>query len=421
MLPMIAGSLGRVTANYTLHPEYGLPLSLISPLPGDFGGVDMEPVAGEILLNTIMSYSQLAFGLGLIGGVARGTSEILGMKAVIEGTAKNPYKKMALMIDTTNEVQEGSHHGDFYQEFNHLLNEYPNLKRKIREKYGPVCEIVPQNAPTPTKKPKTRYFRHSNPSNEDFLNNIVRAVRTTASIAALMSRSHTVWDPQGREIRLTPDIVNNMNDTITDTLGAGQIPKIAIFNGDLAFIYGVFNPTTNKSSEVPETAQEFFKKNGYQPINAERTVMDHLLVRFREKKYKRILLINDATPTGKRISLHWFSDYEKSKTEGDPQIIAVNSDTVSADGQENFDAVFIIGAEDTEVARVSTGVLKAQETGHFSKAPLEVLMEGRGATDKLSAVTKNNGRIHFVHNILAKRCVELLLPEEGLPWFTQHE
>lgn len=421
VLPLVVGYAGRVIANQTLYPEYGLALNILSPLPGDLGGLDMEPVAGKILWNTIMGYSQLAFGTGFIGGAAKGAREILGMKAVIEGTAKNPYRKMALMIDTTNEVQEGSHHGDFFQEFYYQLATHPDQRIDFEKRYGPTCEIVPQNAPTPTKKPKTRYFRTPNPSNTDFLREI-NAQRTTATISVLMSRSHTVWDKDRKPLPIKPDTIVNFNNTISTTLSAGEIPRFVIVNKDLKLSYGVFEESSGKSIQIEEDALAYFKERGYQTIVAEDTIMSSLVDRFTQKKYQRILLVNDATESGQRIASQWYEDYKNADNVDKPEVIQLSAENyreVIRSG--NFDAIFLIGAEDTEVARVAEDILNDQKAERFKNVPLEVLMEGRGSADKLAEIEDNDGHIHFVHNILAKRCVELLLPEKRLPWLPQHE
>lgn len=409
LLPLVVGYTGRVISNNALHPEYGLPLNLISPLPGDLGGVDMEPVAGEKLWDTIMTYSQLAFGSGLIGGVARGTSEFLGGKAVIEGTAKNPYKKMALMIDATNEMQEGSHHGDFYQEFYYQLATHPDLRKAFEKRYGPVCEIVPQNAPIPTEKPKVRYFRTANPSNTEFLK-YIKAQRTQATISVLMSRSQTVWDKDREPVPIKPDTIVNFNNTISTTLAAGEIPRIVIVNKDLKLSYGVFDESSGKSIQIEEDALAYFKERGYQTVVAENTLMSSITERFIQQKYNRILLVNDATESGQRIANQWYEDYKKVDNENKPEVIQVSAENYRQTIRSgDFDAVFLIGAEDTEVARVAEDILTDQKANRFKKVPLEVLMEGRGSTDKLAEIEDNRGQIHFVHGILAQDVIKSLL------------
>ena len=421
LLPLVVGYTGRVIANQHLYPDLGLPTNLLAPLPGELGGQDVVPVAGQQAWNTLMVYSQMAFGLGFYGGLAKGASEVLGKQAVIEGRARNPYRKMALMIDTTNEMQEGSHHGDFFQEFHYELAAHPDSRKAFEKRYGPVCEIVPQNAPIPTEKPKTRYFRTPNPSNTKFLR-YIKAQRTQATISALMSRSHTVWDKERGLLTIRPDTIVNFNNTISTTLSAGEIPRIVIVNKDLKLSYAVFDEMSGRSIPIEEDALTYFKERGYRVVVAENTIMSSLVDRFTQKGYKRILLVNDATESGQRIANQWHEDYSNVSNIDKPEVMQVSADNYKQIIQSgNFDAVFLIGAEDTQVARVAEDILNDQKTERFKNVPLEVVMEGRGSVDNLAEIENKGGQIHFVHNILAKKCIELLLPEERLPWFPQHE
>lgn len=411
----VAAAGAKTAANLALHPEYGTLANIGSLL------LDPEQIPDQHFWNSLLvnAHNALLFTLG--SGLATGAQEVFGAGKIIRGEATNPYPKMALMIDTTNEVQEGSQHGDFYQEFYYQLVTHPDLRKAFEKLYGPVCEIVPQNAPIPTEKPKTRYFRTPNPSNTEFLR-YIKAQRAAATISTLLSRSHTVWDKERGPLPIKPDTIVNFNNTISTTLSAGEIPRIVIVNKDLKLSYGVFEESSGESIQIEEDALAYFKERGYKIIVAEDTIMSFLVDRFTQKKYKRILLVNDATESGQRIANQWHEDYKNADNADKPEVMRVAADNyrqIIKSG--DFDAIFLIGAEDTEVARVAEDILNDQKTGRFKNVPLEVLMEGRGSADKLAEIEDNDGHIHFVHNILAKKCIELLLPEERLPWFPQHE
>ncbi len=414
LLPLVAGYMGRVITNQHLYPDIGWPTNLLSPLPGDLGGQDVVPVPGQQVWNNLMVYSQLAFGSGVITGGVKGAGEFLGRQSVKEGRARNPYKKMALMIDTTNEMQEGSHHGDFYQEFYYQLATHTDWRNAFEKRYGPICEVVPQNAPIPAEKPKTRYFRTLNPSNTEFLR-YINAQRTQATISTLMSRSHTVWDKERGVLTIKPDTIVNFNNTISTTLSAGDIPRIVIVNKDLKLSYGVFDESTGQSIRIGEDAPVYFTDRGYQTIVAEDTIMASLVNRFTQRKYRRILLVNDATESGQRIANQWYEDYKKVANDDKPEVTQVSADNYKQIIHSgDFEAVFLIGAEDTDVARVAEDILNDQKGKSFKTVPLEILMEGRGSADKLGEVEERGGKLHFVHEYLVKDCLRKLLGEDNI-------
>jgi len=85
------------------------------------------------------------------------------------------------------------------------------------------------------------------------LQDIVKADRTQATISVLMSRSHTVWDSELAPSQDVLDTIDNMNATITDTLGAGNIPKLTITNNNDIVTHGAFDPVRGESitDDVP--------------------------------------------------------------------------------------------------------------------------------------------------------------------------
>jgi len=421
-LPLVigaAGYLGEVAVNQVLHPEWGIGANIFSPI-----FFDVSPVDGQYNLNALQGLFQGMFvgggATGVISGLAEKAKEMFYLPDIKRGRVKNPYKQMVLMVDSTNDAVEGSTHGDFYNEFyRYLLLQRRDLLPDLIKKYGPVCEITPDNVPEPAEEPVPAYFRTTNPSNTEFLKGLVRAERAKGTISVLMSRSHTVWDDEFAPSQGTLDTTNNMNLTITDTLGAGDIPKLVITNNKNISTHGAFDPTTGKTRIDSDSADKFFRDKGYEVVIAEREVMADLLDTFQTKQYKRVILMDDGTPEGERIAANWLRDYKQLKS-GEhvgqlPEIIDVPEGKLGEVlKNQEYDGVFLIGAEDTRVAEAAQAILEKQmndseDTAGYRKVPVEVLMEGRGSADKLIQVTKNGGDLHFVHEVLARKVVDILL------------
>jgi len=419
-LPLVigaAGYLGEVAVNQALHPEWGIGASIFSPI-----FFDVSPVEGKYSLNALQGLFQAMFvgggATGVISGLAEKAREMFYLPDIKRGRARNPYKQMALMVDTTNEASEGSTHGDFYNEFHrYLLLQSRDRLPDIIKKYGPVCEITPDNVPEPTEEPVPAYFRTTNPSNTEFLKNLVKAERTKGTISVLMSRNHTVWDDAFAPSQGLFDTANNMNLTITDTLGVGDIPKLVITNNREVSTHGAFDPATGKTRVDSRSAKKYFTDRGCEVVIAEQEVMIDLVDAFRRKKYSRVILMDDGTPDGERIAANWLKDYKQTKSGNSelPEIIEVPEGKLGEVlVQQEYDGIFLIGAEDTRVAEATQAILEKQmseseETKGYRIVPIEVLMEGRGSADKLVQVTKNGGDLHFVHEVLAKKAVDILL------------
>lgn len=412
-----AGYIGEVAVNQALHPEWGIGANIFSPI-----FFDVSPVDGQYSLNALQGLFQGMFvgggATGVISGLAEKAKEMLYLPYIKRGKAKNPYKQMVLMVDTTNEAAEGSTHGDFYNEFyRYLLLQRRDHLSNLIKRYGPVCEITPDSVPEPVEEPIPAYFRTSNPSNTEFLKGLVRAERTKGTISVLMSRSHTVWDDEFTPSQAILDTANNMNLTISDTLGVGDIPKLVITNNREISTHGAFDPTAGKTRIDRLSAEKYFRDKGYEVVIAEKEVMADLIHTFKIKGYKKVILMNDGTPEGERIAANWLRDY-KQATLGEnelPEIIEVPEGKLGEVLKEKeYDSIFLIGVEDTRVAEAAQAIVEKQiseseDTAGYRLVPMEVLMEGRGSADKLVQVTKNGGDLHFVHEVLARKAVDFLL------------
>lgn len=389
--------------NYALNPSIG-PSAFLLPATGNANFVDGEP-----FLDTILALSQA--GVNILGVSEIVSSITTGRTQILEGRAKNPYRKMVLTVDTTNEENEGSQHGEFYLELSRLLKDHPRVKKEIQKRYGPICEIVPEQVPVPTEKPEVRYFRSSNPSNTDYLRDTVNASRTKATIACLMSRSHTVWDDQTRIPQALWDTMEDMNDTIEDTLGAGPIPNILIANESTLTTHGVLDPGSLQSTVEHPNMYAYYEQKGYRVIAAEEEVMKTLVERFKSQRYRNIVLMHDGTEEGERIAANWLKAYNAERENNGelPQIISILKETAASHEVREYDAIFLIGAEDARVAAAAKRVRNQQTANLYRQVPIEALLEGRGSADKLQHILQQGGKLHFVHEILAKKCVEKLL------------
>lgn len=411
-----AGYIGEVIINQLLHPEWGIGANIFSPI-----FFDVSPVERQYRLNALQGFFQGMFvsggATGVVSGVAAEVRKRFELPDIKAGRAKNPYTKMLLMLDTTNEALEGSTHGDFYNEFySYLLSLPQDTVAQLIKRYGPVCEIVPENVPEPADEPPIAYFRTPNPANTGFLRDTVKAERSQGTITVLMSRSHTVWDEAYTPAQPIIDTANNMNNTIADTLKAGDIPKILITNNKEIVTHGAFDPSTGSTRTEETNTAEYFKERGYRVTIAEEKVMKDLVDTFKAKKMKRVVLMDDGTKEGERIAGNWLKDYQRFKLADKdlPEVIEVPEGKLGEVLQNGtYDAGFLIGAEDGRVAEAALAILEKQRAeevkGRYKKVPLEVLLEGRGSADKLDQVETDGGGLHFVHEILAKNVVADLL------------
>ncbi len=421
---LLGGWVAGGVANMQLH-DYG-PIANFDPL----SILNANFVDGQVGANTLLSLSRIALLLGTGLGTWEGARNLFTQADVKAGLAPNPYRKFVAMVDTTNEAVEGSTHGDFHQELYRVLNGHPETKKRVIKNFGPICELVPADIPLPIDVPKIRYFRLDNPANTLLLKNLVRAERARATVVVHLKRAHTVWDPQS-ELPLPMETITNMNRTIEDTCGAGNIPNIIIVNNRVTVSHGF--PVTAEDGiqekkdriTVPSTAEIDFRNKGYTVINAEQTVMNYLISTRLKANYagKRILLVDDGTNEGMKIALNWLHDYEKIKSADDPELILIPSNNeerqkVLREGQ--YDGIFLIGAEDNKVADSTFDIITKQtpkenlQEPEYKPVPLDVLMEGRGSADKMHILEGRGGKVHFVHEILAKRFIMELLGDFSL-------
>lgn len=421
-LPLAVGALGyagEVAVNQALHPEWGIGANIFSPI-----FFDVSPVDGQLALNSLQGLFQGMFvgggATGVISGLAEKAREIIYLPDIKRGRARNPYKQMLLMVDHTNEAREGSTHGDFYNElYRYLLLQRPDLLTSLVQKYGPVCEIVPENTPEPAAEPIPLYFRSPNPSNTEFLRDLVKADRAEGTISVLMSRSHTVWDAAVVPTQESIDTLNNMNSTITSTLEAGDIPRIIITNNRDITSHGAYDPHTGSTRIDSIKAEKYFTDKGYHVVLAEHEVMAHLTTTFTNKLFRKVVLMNDGTPEGERIAANWLDDYNSlkagDKTSQLPEIIEVPEGRLGEVLKtQEYDGIFLLGADDIRVAEAAQAILNRQRDGGdnidgYRQVPLEILMESRGSADSLAQIEERGGGLHFVHEVLAEKAVDILL------------
>lgn len=421
---LLGGIIGGGIANMHLH-DYGT-IAAFDPL----AILNANFVDGQYDANSLLSLSRIALLFGTGVGSWEGVRNLLTKADVKAGLAPNPYRKFVVTVDTTNEPVEGSTHGDFYQELYRVLESNPEINKRVKKTFGPVCELVPSNIPIPIDVPSTRYFRLDNVSNSLLLKNLVRAERARATVVVHLKRAHTVWDPQS-DLPLPMETIANMNRTIEDTCGAGDIPNIIIVNDRETVSYG-FPITASDDTQPggdrviePSTAERDYKNKGYRVVNAEKTVMNHLiLTRLRENyKGKKILLVDDGTDEGMKIALNWLRDYEAMKEKDDPQILLIPKEKDARqktlkEGQ--YEGIFLIGAEDNKIADSAFHIIKKQTPekegieSEYKPVPIDVLMEGRGSADKMHILEERGGKVHFVHEILAKKFIMELLNDYSI-------
>ncbi|MBI4991275.1 hypothetical protein HZB96_04250 [Candidatus Gottesmanbacteria bacterium] len=424
MAALAGGWLAGGAANMQLH-DYG-PIANFNPL----AVLNPSYIEGQHSANSVLSASQISLLLGAGLGSWEGVRNLLTRADVKAGLAPNPYRRFVAMVDTTNEVVEGSTHGDFYQELYRVLDSHPEVYKRIKQKFGPICELVPAGIPLPIDIPKIRYFRLDNPANTLLLKNLVRAERARATVVVHLKRAHTVWDPQSN-LTLATETITNMNRTIEDTCGAGNIPNIIIINNRATISHGF--PATDVDDTqkekiritVPSTAEIDFRNKGYRVINAERTAMNYLISTRLKANYtgKRILLVDDGTDEGMKIALNWLQDYQKMKSGDDPEVFLIpneNKERVRVLKEGLYDGIFLIGAEDNKVADSAFDIITKQtpkensQEPEYKPVPLDVLMEGRGSADKMHILEKRGGKVHFVHEILVKKFIMELLGDYSI-------
>lgn len=418
------GWVGGGAANMQLH-DFGV-IANFDP----FSILNANFVDGQHTANSILSLSRGALILGTGLGSWEGARNLLTRADVKAGLAPNPYRRFVAMVDTTNEDVEGSTHGDFYQELYRVLDGHPEIYKRMKKKFGPVCELVPAGMPLPIDVPKIRYFSMNTPANTLLLKNLVRAERARATVVVHLKRAHTVWDPQS-DLPLPMEVITNMNRTIEDTCGAGNIPNIIIVNDRATISHGF--PASSETGEsrertritVPSTAEADFLNKGYKVINAEKTVMNYLIATRLKANYagKRILLVDDGTDEGMKIALNWLEDYRQIKSKDDPEIELIPVDKVEREKtlkEGNYEGIFLIGAEDNKVADSAFDIIRKQTPvedaaeSEYKKVPLDVLMEGRGSADKMHILEGRGGKVHFVHEILVKKFIMELLKDYSI-------
>lgn len=420
MLALLGGWAAGGVANMQLH-NWG-PISSFDPL----SILNANFVEGQYAANSVLSLARISLLLGTGLGSWREVRNFLTRADVKAGLAPNPYRRFVAMVDATNEVIEGSTHGDFYQELYRVLDAHPQIYRRVKQNFGPVCELVPAGIPIPIDVPKIRYFRLDNPANTLLLKTLVRAERARATVVVHLKRAHTVWDPQS-DLPLPMETITNMNRTIEDTCGAGNIPNIIIVNNRPTISHGF--PATTESQgariTVPSTAEIDFRNKGYTVINAERTVMNYLISTRLKVNYagKRILLVDDGTDEGMKIALNWLQDYQQMKSDDDPGIELIpteQSERIKVLREGVYDGIFLIGAEDNKVADSAFDIITKQtpkddsQSSEYKPVPLDVLMEGRGSADKMQLIERLGGKVHFVHEILAKKFIMDLLEDYSI-------
>ncbi len=424
LLALGGGIIGGGIANMDLH-DWG-PTASFDPL----SVLNASFVDGHYIANSALSASRWAVIIGTSLGTWEGLRNLFTQADVKAGLAPNPYRKFVAMVDTTNEDVEGSTHGDFYQELYRVLDRNPEIYKRMKKKFGPVCELVPAGMPIPIDVPKIRYFSMNTPANTLLLKNLVRAERARATVVVHLKRAHTVWDPQS-DLPLPMEVITNMNRTIEDTCGAGNIPNIIIINNRATVAYG-FPATAESAADnertritVPSTAEDDFRNKGYKVINAERTVMNYLIATRLKANYagKRILLVDDGTDEGMKIALNWLEDYRQIKSKDDPEVELIPVDKVEREKklkEGDYEGIFLLGAEDNKVADSAFDIIRKQTPvgddaqSEYKQVPVDILMEGRGSADKMHVIEGRGGKVHFVHEILAKRFIMELLEDYSI-------
>jgi len=432
----LVSAAAKTYANLQLHgDEYGYLSQLGSLL------LSPQQVPGQHELNALLVWSHNLLVASGVGGAGAAIGELMGSPDIMRGKAENPYRYMSLLLDKTNKEKEGTHHGEFYEELYRLFTLHPDIYRKIIRRWGPICEIgVPEDAPIPgggfiKSRQLTRYFRHNTPNDTAFLRDTVKAWRTRATISVIMSKDRTVWDyDKATQEQLTKEAasMDNMNSTIDD-LQRDKPQKATRF---LITNNRLLHPITivggDKTQATLEThSQEYYEGKGYQVINAEQKVMERLTDRFLKQKYNSILLVTDQTDDGAKIAQAWLNDYKlrmKANTSLPLIVTCAKEDLEAQLASGSHDAIFVIGSKDELVDQIVGDIASEQQKGNFKSAALEVLMEGRGASNRAENVVRERqtettsqkgntkDKIHYVHEILAQELIARLLPDEKIEW-----
>lgn len=451
---LVLSYLAKLAALQQVQPDVGLLTNLFSATPF----VDIpSPDSQYGVLNAQLAASHVLEQLGLFftagEGIGGAISMTIGGEKARRGEQKIGYPNYNLCVDLTNDKREGSHQGDFYQELLQILENRKDLKGAIWEKWGPIVEMVPADVPLPPEKPKAAYLRAAAWNNAKFLEETACAWKITASLIVLMDRSHTVFDRDEESFQRIKEGINelnNMNETINQIRrkrkkGTPNIPKVAIANDRKIPAYGLLSSVTGERNTVAVELIKFLEDDGYMVINAEETITDFLITRFRDQKYERLIVIDDGTDRGGEIAKNWHDYYnaqkeklEKQDGSGLPEILYLNNEdeiktkVEAAPGDKT--AIFIIGENDTDVAATAKRMLNKQYNGEFGekRLPIEALMEGRGSYEtvaqRLDDLVEEAGEdstklqkipsvnIHYVHEVLARRYIQLLLPEMNIKW-----
>ncbi len=394
------------------------------------------------------------------GGISALTklNEMFGSKDFLEGRKPIGYGKYVLCIDLTNQPEEGTHHGDFWWELYTQLGERPELVKEIWNKSGPICEAIRDDpkAVIPSEV-LIQYLRTTTFNNrKEFLEKKAQAQKISSSLIVALDRSHTVFDenPESWEgIRKQLDELMNMNATI-DTIKNDEAiskkgqpvtkvertPRVIIINDRKIPSYGFAESSTNSGNTptIRDTPtidiSEYLRQLGYgknEIINAEDTIMQANIADFKVKGYRKIIVVDDGSLAGSRISANWIKKYnEKRATATDtPEIVYTKEeDILKTIGEDTKNtAVFMLGEEDTGVASAAARLLFRQREGKLPLLPVEILMEGRGSfetianelsipmpkpDDTMQKVPDRKVNYHYVHQILAKEYINRLLERD---------
>lgn len=389
------------------------------------------------------------------GGITALTklNEMFGSKDFLEGRKPIGYGKYVLCVDLTNQPEEGTHHGDFWWELYNQLGERPELVKEIWNKSGPICEAIrdDQEAVMPSEV-LIQYLRTASFNNrKEFLEKKAQAQRISSSLIVALDRSHTVFDedPQSWDgIRRQLDELMNMNATIDQIKNdrakkkkgppdakAIRTPRMIIINDRKIPSYGFAEkPATSDTPQHRDNTSEiniseYLRQLGYTAngiINPEDTIMQANMADFKAKRYKKIIVVDDGSPAGSRISANWIAKYnDKRGTSKDtPDIIYTTEDNLTIAIGENAKntAIFMLGEEDTGVTSAAARLLFRQREGKLPLVPVEILMEGRGSFETISNELSNpmpeamqqdgSNRVvnfHYVHQILAREYINRLL------------
>ncbi len=405
-------------------------------------------------LSILAAFTQATFlATGGISGLSK-LNEMFGSKDFLEGRKPIGFEKYVLCVDLTNQPEEGTHHGDFWWELYTQLGERSDLVKEIWNNSGPICEAIRDdpNAVMPSEV-LIQYLRTASFNNrKEFLEKKAQAQKISSSLIVALDRSHTVFDedPESWEgIRKQLDELMNMNATI-DTIKNDEVkrkkgqpvptvertPRVIIINDRKIPSYGFAEPSTNSgdSPTIRDTPtidiSEYLRQLGYERneiINAEDTILQANIADFKVKGYKKIIVVDDGSLAGSRISANWIKKYGYvSKSADNPEIVYTKEEDLLKEIGEDAKntAVFMLGEEDTAVASAAARLLFRQREGKLPLLPVEILMEGRGSfetianelsipmpepEEEMEKVPDRKVNYHYVHQILAREYINRLL------------